>query len=117
MYIINDDPYPVGVDSESGVRWWSNCKTIIADMADMDIDRSFDLLEKSQIWLWRHGIYTFKDEFYMPFIVLRRVRDQIEISWDNDIIKYDGVKFTHNKGISFVSVDRFRKTVNDLLYI
>lgn len=113
MYIINDDPYPVDVDSESGVQWWQSCKTI---SANMDIDQSFDLLEKCQIWLWRHGIYAFKDEFYMPFVVLRRVHDQIEISWDNDVIKYENIKFVHNKGISFVPIDRFKRTVNDLLF-
>ncbi len=114
IYIINDDPYPIDVHSESGVQWWSNCKTLICND---DIDKSLELLEKSQIWLWRHGIYSFKDEFYIPFVVLRKNNEQIEISWDNSVIEYDGVKFTNNKGMSFLPIDQFKRTINDLLMI
>ena len=112
QYITSNYPYPIDVNGESGVQLWNNSEKLFGNC---DVETSLRLLEKCQTWLWRHSIDTCRDEFCLPFVIFRRIGEQIEISWDNTAVQYQGVDFIDANGISYVPIGMFEDKVKAFL--
>ncbi|MGE3320155.1 MAG: hypothetical protein AB7I18_12755 [Candidatus Berkiella sp.] len=119
--LLTDDPFPVATKATNAVDMMDEIKLI--DGPDNDITKYLDLdwskvdMEiRGKIDRWNdcHGIYTNRDGSFLPDLYIRKVKNQIEISWHNDFAHRSDegeVYFEYEKGVEYVDLKLFKETV------
>lgn len=110
-YILEDDPFPVKTSGVTGVSMWLNSDNYINN--NIDELNIFHTLR--QDWLWRHSIEACKEEFCLPFIVFRKRKNEIEISWNNQFHHYEGVEFKYLAGFKLVNIKTFKNKATSFI--
>lgn len=110
-YILSDDPFPVKTNAETGTDMWLYSDNCIPE----NYEKSMTFHEKRQNWIWHHSMDTCKDEFCMPFIVFRKVGDDIEISWNNIDHNYKDVDFRYKYGVYYLNLDDFKSELYNFI--
>jgi hypothetical protein len=81
--LVNEEPFPAHVEDEvaNGADWLELSERPPFTPLPDEEDRWFD--ERSD-WFQRHALRAAADGGVFPHIVLRRLGDGIEVSWDNE---------------------------------
>lgn len=108
--ILIEEQFPLPVDGQNSIELYSNSGDF-----DSDDDDEFDSwFEKRQDWHFRHSWYSNNGGSYLADIMFRRVKDTIEIAWDNSDL-FDEIKFINPRGLYYVPVQLFEDTVNSFI--
>lgn len=107
-YILQDDELPL--EASEGKSAVDLCEPLPKFTYDMD------LYEKVQSWMFRHSWFTARDAAFLADVYFRRVKDKIEISWDNrETFKEEGAEYIYPRGKFYVEPDLFRETIKGFI--
>lgn len=119
--LIKDDPFPEGIKSTTVFDMMEEIKLVegpdndVTKYLDVDWDNiDTDLNNKVILWGDNHGLYTNRDGSFLPDLFMRKVNNQIEVSWLNDFAHRNTegeVYFEYEKGIEYVDLKLFKDTV------
>lgn len=99
---LEDDPFPVTSHGDTGASLWMN--------SDAYLDGE-EFHEKRQAWIWRHSLDSCREEFCLPFVVIRYKDGKIEISWNNHDHNFTGVTFRYPEGVCYVDAEHFEREI------
>ncbi len=118
---IADDPFPHGIKATNPIDMMEEIKLVdghdndVTKYLDVDWDKvDMELHDKVDLWNYNHGMYTNRGGSFLPALFIRRINDQIEISWHNQFPhrSTEGeVYFEYEKGIEYVDLKLFKDTV------
>lgn len=112
-YILSDDLFPLETTAGTGADMW-----LYSDHYNPnDFEKMISAHQKRQYWIWHHAIDTCKEEFCMPFVVFRKVNNEIEISWNNSVHNYNGVKFRYLNGSCIIKTDEFKSIIDKFMTV
>ncbi len=111
-YILNDKQFPLPVEGQHSLELINNCL-----LFDSDDDDEFDeWFDKKQDWEFKHSWFSSRAGSFLPDVFFRRVNDEIEISWNNELTySLEGISITHPHGIEYIPLDLFESTIKNFI--
>lgn len=113
-YIIGYDPFPLPIDGESTL----DLIKLSNDFQSAD-DEEYLWFQARSLWISRHSWISNSDGAPLSCVYFRRIKNKIEIAWENDIHDDLNIKFNYYRGVSYVDRYKFIKVVvgfiNDFL--
>lgn len=108
--ILNEKQFPLPTEGNNAIELYNNSGDF-----DSDDDDEFDLwFEKRQDWYFRHSWYSDNGGSFLADVVFRRVKNTIEIAWDNSDL-YSEINFINPKGICYVPFELFQEVINNFI--
>lgn len=118
---ITDDPFPEGIKATNAIDMMDEIKLVdgpdddIGKYLDVDWDKvDMELHDKVDLWNYNHGMLTNRDGSFLPDLFIRKVNNQIEISWHNHSPYRSNDEefcFEYKKGVEYVDLRLFKDTV------
>lgn len=114
--LVNEDPYPRfsrGIDVQDGAAWFD--ATMSPPLLDPAAEARW-FLRRSE-WRHHHAIRRAAEDVALPNVVLRRIADRMEISWDNQSWSPPraDLRFVERRGRTLVPADLFAKVLREAL--
>lgn len=82
---------------------------------DSDYDAEFDSwYEKRQDWMFQHSWYSSRAGGYLADVYFLRVKDKIEISWDNTCLYHD-IEFLNQMGKYYMNAAVFENIITKFI--
>lgn len=115
QFVLGYDPFPLPVEG-------ANTLELIENADEFESDEEDDMYlwyQAKMAWLFKHSWYCNRGGSYLTSVYFRRVKDDIEISWDNDFYKEKEIIFTYPRGVTVIPKAEFKDTIfkflNDIL--
>lgn len=110
-YIAGYDPYPLPVEGDTLAEMIKN-----TDRYENEDDSENDLwYDAKSRWIFNHCWFSCRDGAVLPCVYFRRIREKIEISWDNRFWKENGIIFTSEEGTYCLNIFEFKKIIKAFL--
>jgi len=103
--LLNEEPFPRAIhEVSSGSAWFEASARPPLLLTASEEDAWFD---DRQDWWVRHGVRAGADGGLLPHLLLRRLDNDLELSWDNERFPppHRGVRFLEAVGIARVAVE------------
>lgn len=110
-YILGYDAFPLPVTGNTSLELLRK-----ADEYENDNQLKSDLwyFAKSR-WIFNHSWFTARDGAILPCVYFRRVKDCIEISWDNKFWQEYNIRFSSVEGFYLVNFSTFTSILSNFL--
>lgn len=109
-FIEHDEPFPYDIKANSAVEMDDIARDFDTDDQE-EFDRYYDKLED---WSWKHCWVHERAGAFVPDVMFRKVRDNIEISWMS-AFEDENVQFTNPKGCVLVPCFEYFDTITDII--
>jgi len=119
--LITDDPFPVETKSKNAVDMMDETNLVQGDDSDLSkwLDVDWDNVDmevrtRMDIWNQNHGMLYNRDGSFLPDLFIRKVRNNVEISWNNKYPHRNAqgeIYFEYEKGVDYVDLKLFKETV------
>lgn len=108
QYILSDDQLALPVEGSNVIELYNKSIELETD-DETEIDNWFEIRQE---WYSRHNWFWNKGGSFLPEVFFRKVKDSIEIVWDNvETYKDRGVEFINSKGIQYVPIVEFKNVI------
>jgi len=110
--IMAAEPFPLLVKGKNSIELMEQCEKFDSEDSD-EYDRWHEIRFE---WNEKHGFIAERDGSLLPMTYFRKVKDQIEIAWDNrDLYDNQNVEFFYLVGVELIDAEVFYKVILDFL--
>ncbi len=111
-FILGYDAFPLPIEGNTSLELIEK-----ADKYEDDNMLEFDLwyAAKSR-WVFNHCWFSVRDGAVLPSVYFRRIKENIEISWDNIFWERNNIIFNSKRGIYLVKFEIFISILKEFLF-
>ena len=111
--IISPEEFPNNVKARDAITYVDISRNLAPDM---DANEFWQWHDNDFEWLEAHCLRRAADGSNLPYLFFRRIKDTVEICWDNEGLYDDrGVWFFSKNGCKLVDMNMFYDVVKDFL--
>ncbi|WP_244188324.1 DUF5984 family protein [Paenibacillus kribbensis] len=111
-HILTDEAFPLPVAGQNSLELMDHCLLFESDDDD-EFDAWFDT---KQEWEFKHSWFSNRAGSFLPDVFFRRVKDDIEIAWNNEsTYSSEGVTFINPTGTEYIPIDEFNSIVKKFI--
>jgi hypothetical protein len=112
QYILTHESFPLPVEGSNSIELINRANEFESE----DEDEIYNWFKSKQEWEFKHSWFSSRGGSFLPEVFFRRVKNQIEICWENEITYIaEGVHFINTKGVANVDYGEFKTVLIEFL--